>query len=126
MLKISVSTTALTYVKETLYAPADLDTAPVKGTEIPVMTSMNVRSLELAPRFARIPKEVMNVSVQKDLDLLGINMECNVQLMVTRLSYSCLTVSVFENIIYHLSNILTILKMKSVSKQWTMIGIQRE
>lgn len=52
MLKISVSTTALTYVKETLYAPADLDTAPVKGTEIPVMVLVTFRLFSVTEMFS--------------------------------------------------------------------------
>lgn len=52
MLKISVSTTALTYVKETLYAPADLDTAPVKGTEIPVMVLVAFRLFSVTEMFS--------------------------------------------------------------------------
>lgn len=43
---------------------------------------MSVRSLEPAPRTARIPKEAMNVSVQMASGLWVINKGNSVQLMV--------------------------------------------
>lgn len=43
---------------------------------------MSVRSLEHAPRTARIPKEAMNASVRMASGLWVINKGNNVQLMV--------------------------------------------
>jgi len=43
---------------------------------------MSVRSLECAPRTARIPKEAMNVSVQMASGLWVINKGNSAQLMV--------------------------------------------
>lgn len=48
-----------------------------------LQTSTSVRSLEHARRFVRIPKEVMNVSVQRDLDLLEISRGRSVQPLVS-------------------------------------------
>lgn len=109
-------------MKEALSVPVGQGTRPVKLTATPVKISMSVRSLEHAPRTARIPKEAMNVSVQMASGLWVINKANSVQLMVILRCYCCQIMCGFEGTISHQNNTLTISIIRSASKLWIMTG----